>query len=398
LRLLIDTYIPAMGYSTYIVRECVSDKTVTSIEDDLGRVEKPVSLVMENAHVRIELDELNCAVKSWIDKKTGKELADASRPAGVFRLIEEDMPPLGGGMSSWMVGRYMKMVSLNEEYGAVVTPVSMEKNSLRQSLQYRINFRSSSLRVLLSLDHDSPQLVYDVICEWREHPAPEKYIPQLNFAVPLACKVKEYLYNIPFGVIIRPESNSDFPANNWIAAVSDDESPVLSIITDSKYGFRGYDNTISVSLIRSSFHPDPNPECANHHIKIAVGAVQGDCTDTLMKRSFDFNHTIGVVSGVKRKGKLPLEMSLLTLESGSVEISAIKLPENPQINAVVIRFYELSDKDSIAIFKFPQEIKEAWYTDINENKLSSDFITIEGNTVKVPTSAYAVSTIIVELK
>jgi alpha-mannosidase len=66
-------------------------------------------------------------------------------------------------------------------------------------------------------------------------------------------------------------------------------------------------------------------------------------------------------------------------------------------DCIVIRFYELADKDSIAEFEFYREVKDAWFVDVNENKIPSKEIKINKNTLTVPTEALGVSTIIVKL-
>ena len=56
----------------------------------------------------------------------------------------------------------------------------------------------------------------------------------------------------------------------------------MMLITDAKYGFRCVDNSMSVTLIRSSYDPDPYPEFGIHKFNFALCLVD----DTSNKRTY----------------------------------------------------------------------------------------------------------------
>jgi len=198
-------------------------------------------------------------------------------------------------------------------------------------------------------------------CDFHEVGSKEK-IPQLNFIVPVAYAVTNYRYDVPFGTIDRASLNFDVPANSFAVALSEESSAVM-LITDSKYGFRGTDNSVSVDLIRASTDPDPYPEYGVHNTRIGVCMVP--CTDnkTLFCTSAQFIHPITIVSARKGDGTLPMNGTLAKID-GNVKISAIKTPEDT--DGLIIRLSDACGKGGDYNLTFSMPIKSATLTDINE--------------------------------
>ncbi|WP_054024428.1 hypothetical protein [Bacillus sp. FJAT-28004] len=80
---------------------------------------------------------------SLINKENGQQLIDNSRPAGVFRFIEEDT--FQGGGNAWLVGRYRKIEELTE--GIKIESSDLGSKLLRQSITFSVSFRISKLQV-----------------------------------------------------------------------------------------------------------------------------------------------------------------------------------------------------------------------------------------------------------
>jgi len=245
------------------------------------------------------------------------------------------------------------------------------KNLLRQWIVYSIAFRRSKLHVKVSLDHNSTQLNFEVECDWQEVAERGKHVPQLNFAILLANKCRLYRYDIPFGIIERQELDMDVPGNSWMLGVPEEaETRALMIITGSKYGFRGFNNTMALSLIRSSYDPDPYPENGIHRFKFAIAVVETDSSHELIQQAYHFNHPISFISGTRHSGLLPCTQSFIALLSGSAAISAIKLPEKDNSGKKwIIRLYETDGKDTIVKLQFATDVVAASFVDIHENIL-----------------------------
>ncbi|NLC42766.1 MAG: alpha-mannosidase [Clostridiales bacterium] len=392
IKLLIDAKVPACGYSTYLLKERSLTHSKVTIHDSI-RIEEPDNqYILENSYVKVVLDSKDASIVSLIDKADNRELIDTERTAGIFRLIEEDTEK---GMTSWIIGRHMNIHDLNEF--VKVKEASLGQDQLRQWLTYSIEFRESKLEVEISLDHNSNKIKYAVECDWQERPVKNVFIPQLNFHIPLADKCSQYKYDIPFGTIVREDANMDQPGNSWALALPDSgDGHSLRIVTNTKYGFRGFENSLSLTLIRSSYDPDPYPENGIQRFQFAVELVDPHDNKALINKAFDYNHPIGFVPGTKQEGELSLEHSFLTIEEGSVVVSAIKVPKGINNKQMIIRVYEVMGADTTAVFKLASTVTKAWYVDINEKEMSENGILIEDNLVKAHVKAYSIASICVE--
>ncbi|MDD2502275.1 MAG: glycoside hydrolase family 38 C-terminal domain-containing protein [Clostridia bacterium] len=393
IKLLIVARVPACGYSTYLLKErSLTDAKVTFY--DGPRIEKPDNqYILENNYIKVVLDSKDASIVSFVDKADNRELVDTNRAAGIFRLIEEDTEK---GMTSWVVGRHMNIYDLNQF--VKVKEASLNQDQLRQWVTYSIQFRESRLEVEISLDYNSCKLDYNVECEWLERPEKNVFIPQLNFHMPLADKCSQYKYDIPFGTIVREALNIDQPGNSWVLALPDSsEGNSLRIVTNTKYGFRGFDNSLSLTLIRSSYDPDPYPENGIQKFQFAVELIDPHDNKALINKAFDYSHPIGYVPGTKHEGELPLEQGFLSIKEGSVAVSTVKVPEDKNNKQMIIRVYEVMGTDTTAVFKLASPVAKAWYVDINEKELSGNDIVIEGNLVKADVKAHSIACICVEL-
>lgn len=391
---LIDTRVPAFGYYTVVLSEKAPEDIKVVFSPD-PRLETPINYTLENELIRAEFDPQTAAIVSLIDKKTGKEMISRKNPGGVFRLVEEDDVR---GMTAWIIGRYMRIHNLNHLDNVKIAKPLTGKNLLRQWLKYEIMFNSSRLKVTISLDYHLARLDYEVECDWQERPVKGTFIPQLNFYLPLTYDCIRYGYDIPFGTIERDGADMDVPANSWIMGIPEHERQAVMITTQTKYGFRGDKNALAVTLIRSSYSPDPYPELGIHNIKFAVCVT--DCLKNLnpVREAFDYNHPVKFISGTVHNGRFPLEKGFIALKEGSIAISSVKFPENrTEKDAVIIRVYETEGTKTTGKMRFPSRIKNACYVDINENKITSDKdIYHEDSNLVFETGAYSVTSIYVE--
>lgn len=393
-RILIKATAPAGGYTTYVLRQADDFELAVSYPKE-PRLETPDELVLENSYIRAVFDPVTCALVSLVDKAKNQELVDPNRPAGIFRLIQEDP---GKGMTAWRVGRYMQIEDLTKN----VKIVSVDKGPLRQSFTFKVEFASSYLQATVSLDETAPRLNYAVKCDWHEIGRPETSIPQLNFYVPVGYQCTQYKYDVPFGVIRRNAMDLDVPGNSFILGENPDaDGAQLMVITDSKYGFRGNKQAMAVTLIRSSFDPDPYPENGIHEFNLAIQVDHGSCNAGLLQTTCRYNHPFTVLSGTHHPGSLPLELSFASVEGGSAAVSAIKLSEPAQgtTRDLIVRLYETNGSTTEVVLALPRPVEKAVFVDLNEKPIPTQGSPrVDGCTVTIPVEAYQVATVKLSLK
>ena len=380
--------VPAMGYATYVLTEeprgAISTDAASGNRCDYFSDD---DIVLENDRIKAVFTH-NMILKTLTDKKSGKTACDSGF-AGLRYIQEDDV----NGMTSWRVGPRMKVEELNRQYNARVYDQNLW--GIRKWVRYDIKFRNSKADVKVSLDDNSGTLRFEIMADWHEVGRHGEGIPQLGFFVSLCGDCKKYRYDIPFATIDRDQNNIDMPGNSFAVALpeSNGDAPVM-VVTDTKYGFRTADNSIGVTLIRSSFDPDPYPEYGIHHMAVGV-AIPGDLQNqTLSKIRDEFVHPTAFISGTKHGGSLPLCAGLFSL-SGDVILSAVKTAEDSDDGkTMIIRLYDANGKGSKATLDFAKCIAKACVVDLNE--ICQKDLSPAGNSVSVEVGPYEVVTIAVD--
>ncbi|MCL2771779.1 MAG: glycosyl hydrolase-related protein [Oscillospiraceae bacterium] len=382
--------IPALGYATYVLTE--EPRQGLSLDTFRGGRKDDFSdddIVLENDKIKAVFARNSMYLISILDKKTGKELLMVG--SGGLRYIQEDDV---NGMTAWRVGPYMEVENLNQNK---VRVYDQNLWGIKKWVQYDMKFKNSKVNVKISLDNNSSTLRFDITADWHEVGRPGEGVPQLNFLTRWDFDSNKYRYDIPFGSIDRDEHKHDMPGNSYAVAIpATNEGLPVMVVTDTKYGFRTVDNSISVNLIRSSYDPDPYPEYGVHHISIGV-AIPGDLQNQTLKKIRDeFVHPIAFISGTKHGGDLPLDGSFFKL-SGDVILSAIKTAEDSKDGkTVIIRLYDANGKGSTATLDFKRDVVKAIVVDLNETYKRP--LKVSDNSVSVEVPAYEVVTIAVDFK
>lgn len=357
LRLAVCTPIPAMGYTTIIIRECSAlsismpaflDPRCDYITDD--------AIILENAKLRAEFSPGTMELHSLLVKETHTELIDANHPAGSFRYIveapytEAPMDAATAGMSAWRVGRYMTVENLSQT--AAVTVKKVIRGELRQTILFSIHFKASSIDGSVSLDADSDTLSYNLNVDWREFGSRKAGIPHLNFHVPVQMNTEKSTCAIPLGVDHRPAFKQDVPCNGFISACVDHQA--VTLMSDCKYGFRNDGHSLSVTLLRASYHPDPTPDIGSHAIRLGI-CVGKPSENALLETYSRFVRPVHGCSNTQHAGQLARSSSLVDVRN--VQMVALKQAEDH--NGLILRLYNPQKAATTAYVKFCTPVKKA---------------------------------------
>jgi alpha-mannosidase len=294
-------------------------------------------------------------------------------------------------MTSWRVGDYMTVENLNETCNVRVYDINL--GGIRKWIRYDLPFgERSKLSVSVYLDEGSSTLDFDTTIDFHEIGKAGKFIPQVNFILPVGYATEAYRYDVPFGTLDRPAIEHDVPANSFAAAINEqgEDKTALMLLSDTKYGFRGAQNAISLDLVRGSYDPDPYPEYGVHHIRVGVAVVDGVANDTLYRTAAAYVHPVAACSARGGKGDLPLVGRLLQVE-GDVRVSAVKTPED--FDGLVVRLSDLNGQGADFKLTFAKALAAAYVADLNENVISE--LEANGTAVSASVEPFGVTTIMV---
>ncbi len=379
--------VPAMGYATYTLDErSIADNSYVPSWGDRFDGYNDGDLVMENNRIKAVFDHATMQLISLIDKKSGEDMVGL--PACSFRLIKENTVH---GMASWRVGDYMTVQNLNETCNVRVFDVNL--GGVRQWIRYDLPFgERSKLSVSVYLNENSGTLDFDTTIDFHEIGKPSSFIPQVNFELPVGYATESYRYDVPFGTLDRPAIEHDVPANSFAAAISaqGENKPALMLLSDTKYGFRGAQNSMTLDLVRASYEPDPYPEYGVHNIRIGVAAVENVENRTLFRTAAEYIHPVAACSARAGKGGLPMDGRLVTVE-GNVHVSAIKTPED--VDGLLIRLSDESGKGADFRLVFAKALSAAHEADINETIVKD--LAMDGYELCSSVEPFGIKTIVV---
>ena len=158
----------------------------------------------------------------------------------------------------------------------------------------------------------------------------------------------------------------------------------MTLLTDSKYGYRGYGSRMEVSLLRCSRHPDPYPEIGHRFFRIGIAAT-GSGQAELKELGSRFAHRdLAYASNRAHQGQLPLDGTFVKADNAIV--TAVKVAEDK--NGLILRLASLREDQADVTVEVPG-MTAAWLTDLSEQDLEQLPITdgkihldMDANTVK----------------
>ena len=377
--------VPALGYKTYTIGKA-------SIPAKLPQaVSIPQKGVMENEFVRVEVDQASGAIKHLIDKKTGYDMIPSGGMMDVLELYQE----VPHGMTAWDIGQIQRMTRFSDN------GVFEETHRGPQRVAFRTSRKVGDSRVAveLGLNAGSPTVDFTVTSHWVERGTQETGVPMLRMAFDTNIAKPEATYEIAFGSIQRPANGQEVPALKW-ADLSGDRvdakgSCGITMVNADKYGHNADGNTLKLTLIRSSYDPDPLPEMGDHVIRLAITPHDGKVSvSDATKKGAAFNLPMSVVSTDVHKGKLPSTKGFVEVLSPNVMLASIKKAEDSK--ALIVRLYEVEGEATEAkvhINDLTKSGSTAVETDLMEVPIKKSTAKMTGDTLTVKIPAYGIATV-----
>ena len=365
-------YVPAMGYKVFYL----SKKPATGAS---GVSTTPTAI--ENEFFRVRVDPVSGVVTSVYDKKAGREVLASGQKGDLLQLLFEKPH----GMSAWDIGPISKTENL--ESAVSVEPVSGNSMSV---LRVKHAFNKSAFSQDIILYAGVPRIDFKLTADWYEQGTPQVDAPMLKVAFPVDVKDGKATFEIPFGSIERPANGNEVPAQKWIDVSGKDYG--VSLLNDCKYGHDVNGNTMRLTLLRSSYDPDPMPDQGRHEITYSLYPHSGDWkqADTV-RRGYELNNPLIATIETSHKGKLPKAHSFVIVEPANVIVTAYKKAEDG--NDFILRFYESQGKAGTATIKFNTGVKAVREADLAERPLAKSRIPVSGGLIKVPFGKWEIKTL-----
>ncbi len=349
--ILVKAAVPALGYTTVRVGEAPKQRfCFTALPPD-PRVPYNHPQVLGNKLVRAGIAQTDLHLVRYVSKESGADLLGEA--GGRFFLYQEGNVPKGG--CAWVEGVNRDPKDLHL-VGNPFLKAPVSGSALRQSFCYELRYGDSILTVTPRLDAGSPILELDVQADWRELGGPSG-TPKLTFRLDLKEAPREFLSDSQIGLEHRPPLPiHDICSRNFLFGAG------MALLTDSKYGYRGYGHRMEVSLLRASTRPDPMPEMGKRVFRLGISAAEENCGQLKALASRFAHRDLPYCSNRAHKGSLPLEKEFLTVTGA--QVTCLKTAEDGR--GMILRLASLEeDRVTISV----PGLKEVRLTDLAEQDL-----------------------------
>ena len=143
----------------------------------------------------------------------------------------------------------------------------------RASVETTREFNGNHLKLTISLCADSDQVEFQLDYDWREFGGPDKGVPVLKLAFPVAVEDGKATFEIPCGFIERPANGDEVPALRWADLSGAGQG--VALLNRSRYGYQVSADEIRLTILRASYAPDILPEVGPQTVECALVVHQG---------------------------------------------------------------------------------------------------------------------------
>lgn len=332
-------------------------------------------------------------VASLLDKRTGRELVPNGlidfRPElalGVLQVLDERPHP----MSSWDLREVHTEHSLLS--GADVEVV--ETGPVRLVLEARHRVRQSQVTSRVTFYKELARVDFDVDVDWQEPGNADVGVPDLKIAFNARTRRPEAWFETPFGAVERAPDGMEVPALRWAAITGEDGG--FAVFNDSKYGHDALGTRLRVSVVRTTYDPDPASDIGQHHARFSLVPLVGDWRDAAVTQQAQaFNEPL-LVRRVGEPGEPLGELGQWRpqVADGAVVTAVVKLAR--QGTGRVLRLYESVGRPGVTEIGGIPDSAEVWEVSVTEDRLTR--LPVDGGRVQLGFRPWQVRSILVEVQ
>jgi len=388
--------INAFGYNTYLLTQGPEQEID---QPALCKISSESGYSLNNQYLDVTVDPVSGNISYLRNKISNTNYAVSGNPLAALEYLVEE----GGNMSAWVISDFRERIyplklksiekGLNGPYLASVTST------------YIIN--QSEVMLTYLLDYQKPYLELQVDMDWKEIGSEITGTPMLRIMFPFPFDHTIASYEIPYGSIERDQrQGEEVVALRWAninGMLTDSQQPAgCLLLNDCKYGHSLDNNVMKVTLIRSSFYPDPYPEMGTHTVRLAlIPHLQELTTKDFMMLASEFSHSLKVINTDIHDGVLAsTTKNLVGVEPDNVILTSIKKAEDD--DNLVLRLFE-TDGNAVTsqISLSPEifgEIAKVTEVDLLERTVSGSAKKINDHSFSVDVPAYGISSVKVALK
>lgn len=403
------------GYKTFYVDVSKPDPEVMSVPCKDG--------VFTTDYFQTSFNPATGDIISLVDKKTGKQYVAEGKSLNTLRIYLETKD---GGMKSWMINNADSF----SDACTVPESVKITNGPERAKIESDKVWGKSKFHVRTYIYKAYPRIDFDVDIDWLEWGNEEQDSPMLRAVFSIAMDTSARLFcHTQFDVVERP-ANGKFnggPVPEWLdnneslLHVKTTETKLgqevpaqffsdvndgcvgFAILNNSKYGYSYDAGEFRLSLMRSGGYPDLYPNLGRFNVRYSIYPHEGDWAKAnVLLEGEAFNNPVYAAEPRSASldvggKKAPEEAALFSVDSGNVQLTAIKKSQKGK--RLVIRFAEMEGKETTLTLTLPVKIRKASRLDLIERELSgASDPSVKGNKVTVSVRPHEIVTLGLKVK
>lgn len=373
--ILLDAAVPSYGYAT--LSQSRPSSAPRPVRAD-GRT------ALENDELRIEFDD-NGEIVALHDLRNRRQVLAAGSSANQLVLYEDR--PLN--WEAWDIDAFYE----EKPYPVhdIVDWRIVEQGPLRAAIEIVRRTGRSTIRQRISLAHNSRRIDFETEVDWHERQSLLRALFPLNInAIRATCEIQ-------FGAVERPTHRNtswdwarfEVCAHRWVDLSEGDYG--VALLNNGKYGHSLHHNTLGLSLLKGSIHPDANADLGLHRFTYSLLPHAGDWrTGEVVRRAYELNAPL-FVSANQRPARA--QASFLSTECPHIVVETVKMAQDG--DGLIVRLYEAHNQRGTASISFERPIASAAITDLHEREIGA--LAVEGNTLTFDVRPFEIKTLRVRL-
>ena len=359
---------------------------------DAGRSELSVSpSQLENALLRVAFDAEG-EITSIFDKTRNRETLAPGATAN--RLIAYEDKPMS--WDAWDIDRYFEEQFWPLADGKAAISV-VETGPHRAAIRVERNYRKSKVVQVISLAAGARQLEFDTFIDWQER------AQVIKAQFPFDLNTSEIRSEIQFGHVKRPTHRNtswdrarfEASMHRWVDLSEADFG--VALLNDCKYGYDCHEQSVRLTLVRGSTHPDPEADLGEHRIRYALFVHEGVADLAQVHRAAErFNNPVAVIGNLSPAAAAAGELgrfSFATVDVDNVTIETVKKAEKS--DALVLRIFEHANIRAAARIGFGVPVKAARIVNLMEEGEARP-LDIRDNAVTLELRPFEIATLMIE--
>jgi alpha-mannosidase len=347
------------------------------------RTELAPDYTLENEMLKVTLAPSSGSIVSLVDKRSGREWVPEGKRLGALEYCLE----VSNQMSAWVIGEFASRAMLRDG-----TLKRIHTGAYINTWRWSGKINQTKLDLDITLRAGAAQVDFRLRVDWREMGDAER-TPHLRVRFPLAIEKPQARYEIPYGSIVRDTSPGEEVVGQRWADFSDADGTGMVLVNTSKYGYRLDGDTLGLTLLRASTHPDPLPDLGEHIIEYALIPHDGaGSVGAAMEAGESVNVPLVALSCGFQDGALPPTQSLVALDPTNVRLVALKQSQTG--DGIILRLVEVEGQETEAYITLSTALADgltsAVQVDTLEHPLAENGAMLDGQVVKVTVPAFGI--------